>query len=50
MGVFIGMETSRQNRLPPVVDTGKDRSRTYPGIADAMVAKWGQYDPVRVAA
>ena len=41
---------SGQNRLPPGVDRWKERSRTYPGIADAMVAWWGQSDPVRVAA
>lgn len=32
---------SGQNRLSPGDDRWKDRSRTFPGIADAMVEKWG---------
>ena len=32
---------SGQNRLPPSKDRWKDRSRTYPGIAEAMAAAWG---------
>lgn len=32
---------SGQNRLPPGPDRWKDRSRTYPGIAAAMAAQWG---------
>lgn len=32
---------SGQNRLSPSEDRWKDRSRTYPGIADAIVANWG---------
>lgn len=32
---------SGQNRLSPGEDRWKDRSRTFPGIADAMVEKWG---------
>lgn len=31
---------SGQNRLTPNKDRWKDRSRTYPGIADAMVDQW----------
>lgn len=33
---------SGQNRLSPGDDRWKDRSRTYPGVADAMVAHWGK--------
>lgn len=32
---------SGQNRLSPGVDRWKDRSRTFPGIADAMAHTWG---------
>lgn len=32
---------SGQNRLSPADDRWKDRARTFPGIADAMVATWG---------
>lgn len=32
-----------QNRLSPGDDRWKDRSRTFPGIADAMVAAWARY-------
>lgn len=32
---------SGQNRLPPSEDRGKKRSKTYPGIADAMADQWG---------
>lgn len=32
---------SGQNRLGPSPTRAADRSRTYPGIADAMVAQWG---------
>jgi hypothetical protein len=32
---------SGQNRLSPSDDRWKNRSRTYPGIADAMAAQWG---------
>lgn len=31
---------SGQNRLPPSADRWKDRSRTYPGIAEAMAHQW----------
>lgn len=30
-----------QNRLSPGDDRWKDRSRTFPGVADAMVEAWG---------
>ena len=29
------------HRMPPSPDRGKNRSRTYQGIADAMAAQWG---------
>jgi len=32
---------SGQNKLPPSKDRGKLRSQTYPGIATAMAAQWG---------
>ena len=31
----------RVHRLPPSPDRWKERSRTYPGIAEAMAAQWG---------
>lgn len=34
---------SGQNRLSPGVDRWKDRARTYPGIADAVVSKCVQF-------
>lgn len=34
-----------QNALSPDDDRWKDRSRTFPGIADAMAARWGR-EPV----
>jgi hypothetical protein len=32
---------SGQNKLPPSKHRAADRSRTYPGIADAMAEQWG---------
>ena len=32
---------SGQNKLAPSPDRWKDRSRTYPGIADAFASQWG---------
>jgi len=32
---------SGQNKLPPSIDRWKTRSRTYPGIARALAAQWG---------
>lgn len=34
---------SGQNRLPPSADRAVIRSRTYPGIAEAMADQWRQY-------
>ncbi len=34
---------SGQNKLTPGDDRWKDRSRTYPGIADAMAEQWGVF-------
>lgn len=31
-------------RLPPSADRWKERSRTYPGIADAMASQWGNLE------
>jgi hypothetical protein len=33
---------SGQNNLAPSADRWKIRSATYPGVADAMAAQWGQ--------
>ena len=33
---------SGQNKLGPSPDRWKERSKTYPGIADAMAAQWGK--------
>lgn len=32
---------ARIHRMPPSENRGKDRSRTYKGIAEAMAAQWG---------
>lgn len=32
---------SGQNKLPPSKTRSKERSKTYPGIADAMAEQWG---------
>ncbi len=32
---------ARIHKMPPNKDRGKDRSRTFQGIADAMAAQWG---------
>lgn len=37
---------SGQNKLAPSADRWKLRSKTYQGIADAMAAQWGDYDPI----
>lgn len=33
---------SRVHRMPPGPDRGKERSRFFPGIAQAMATQWGQ--------
>lgn len=38
---------SGQNRLGPSPDRWKERSRTYPGIADAMAMQWGCLQPTQ---
>jgi hypothetical protein len=35
---------TRVHRMPPGPDRWRERSRTYPGIADAMAAQWGEQD------
>lgn len=40
IGRWENQTASGQNRLPPSQDRWKIRSRTYPGIADAMAAQW----------
>lgn len=32
------------HRAPPRADRARERSRTFPGIADAMAAQWGRED------
>lgn len=34
---------SGQNKLPPGADRWKDRSRTYPGVADAWAEHWSKF-------
>lgn len=36
-------ERERIFYMPPAEDRGKERSRFYPGIADAMASQWGDY-------
>lgn len=38
---------SGQNCLSPGADRWKNRSRTYPGIADAIVARWGNLETMQ---
>lgn len=35
---------ARVHKMPPSPDRGKERSRTYQGIADAMADQWGKAD------
>lgn len=43
--LFVGVTESKRedriHRLPPSEDRAKERSRTFPGIAEAMAAQWG---------
>jgi len=41
---------SGQNRLSPGPNRARDRSETYPGIADAMAVQWTDYVAERIAA
>lgn len=43
MRVLVGCEYSGQNRLGPSEDRWKERSRTFAGVAKAMVEQWGRY-------
>ena len=38
---YANQTPSGQNNLPPSPHRAKDRSRTYPGIANAMAEQWG---------
>lgn len=40
---FHSAREQRLHRLPPSPDRWKERSRTYPGIAEAMAIQWGGY-------
>lgn len=39
---------SGQNRLSPGQDRARDRSVTYPGIAEAMASQWGNPQPAPI--
>jgi len=41
-GRWSNQTASGQNRLGPSPDRWKERSKTYPGIADAMAEQWGE--------
>ena len=41
---------ARIHRMPPSADRWKERSRTYQGIADAMVNQWGRSAQMEIAA
>ena len=41
---------ARIHRMPPSADRGKERSRTFQGIADAMAAQWGKSAQMGMAA
>jgi hypothetical protein len=47
---FSNQTDAGQNRLSPGEDRWKERSRTYPGVADAMVNAWAPYVGRAVAA
>ena len=34
---------ARIHKMPPGPDRWKERSRTFPGIAEAMAVQWGEY-------
>jgi hypothetical protein len=38
---IVGGRINRVHRMPPGPDRWKERSRTYPGIAQAMAEQWG---------
>lgn len=40
-GIVSGRE-ARCHRMPPSADRGRERSRTYEGIAQAMAQQWGR--------
>ncbi len=41
---------ARIHRMPPSADRWKERSRTYPGIAEAMAQQWGASRQLEIAA
>lgn len=43
--LYANQTPSGQNKLGPSPDRWKERSRTYPGIAAAMAAQWGDLPP-----
>lgn len=42
-GYWLNQTPSGQNKLAPSPDRWKERSRTYPGIAEAMATQWSAY-------
>ena len=42
-GKWSNQTASGQNKLPPSKDRWKLRSKTYPGIAEAMASQWSQH-------
>jgi hypothetical protein len=42
-GRWSNQTASGQNKLPPSKDRWKERSKTYPGIAQAMALQWGDH-------
>jgi len=49
-GTALHRQWSRVHRMPPGADRGKERSRFFPGIAEAMADQWGTLDEERIAA
>lgn len=43
-------QRERLHYLPPSADRWKERSRTYPGIADAMAMQWGKLQQMEQSA
>lgn len=41
-GRWANQTASGQNKLAPSADRWKERSKTYPGIAQAMAEQWGK--------
>lgn len=46
-GLWENQTPSGRNKLPPGPDRSKKRSRTYPGIAEAMADQWGDMNTLQ---